>query len=158
MAIMQLRNAKIVLLDDDDFQKIKDYNWYQSKVGYVYGREPKTNKTVYMHRVIMGAKKGELVDHINHIKFDNRKENLRIATASQNIFYQGPSAKNTSGYVGVSFSAEKKKWMAAIHKQGTTHRLGYFHNKHDAARMYNFWASDMFGEFAFLNKVREAEM
>jgi hypothetical protein len=156
MAEIKLSNGIAVLLDDEDFERLHKYKWYQTKNGYIMRHEtwPKTG-TVYMHREILGAQKGELIDHANHIKYDNRRVNLRFATPSQNIFNQPISSANTSGYVGVCYVKEKRKWRAKIYKNKKAIYLGYFDNKHDAARMYNFWSVDLYGEFARINVIKE---
>lgn len=56
-----------------------------------------------MHRPVMNARDHEQVDHINHDGLDNRKENLRIVTNSQNGMNRRLTSANTSGYKGVSF-------------------------------------------------------
>jgi hypothetical protein len=110
-----------------------------------------------MHRVILDAQEGQIVDHKNGDRLDNRKENLRIANPSQNCWNSKLCTKNTSGYKGVTYVKKTGKWAAQIHLKNKKISLGSFESRHDAARMYNFWAIDLFGEFAKLNVINEGE-
>lgn len=60
-----------------------------------------------------------------------------------------------SKYRGVTYSKRRGRYQASITKRGKLTFLGYFDNEHDAARMYNFWASDMHGKSARLNSINE---
>jgi hypothetical protein len=78
-----------VYADHDDYATISQYTWNRnSGNGYIQTRlrlGRAENKTVYMHRLIMGVSGHKTyVDHINGDKLDNRKVNLRICTPSQN--------------------------------------------------------------------------
>ncbi len=99
------------------------------KKGYV---QIKINKIFYKkHRLIWvmftGSDPGDLeIDHINLIKDDNRFENLRLATGSENACNQKARVTNVSGAKGVSFDKETGKWRASVMKQGVIHHLGRF--------------------------------
>ena len=71
-----------VLVDDDMVEELSKYRWTW-RVGYAVARMKDENgglRDVLMHRYITGAKPGELVDHINRIRSDNRRSNLRLVT------------------------------------------------------------------------------
>lgn len=73
------------------------------------------------------------IDHINGIKVDNRKENLRLVTRSQNnLNSHRASAASTSGFPGVSFSNSKNKWRAYININHRQIFGGYFATKEQA--------------------------
>ena len=75
--------GNIFLVDSEDWERIKNISWYEGANGYIQHKE--NNKSVMLiHRVIENAKDGLVVDHINHNKLDNRKENLRVCTYSEN--------------------------------------------------------------------------
>lgn len=89
-------------------------------------------KVCLAHRLIIGAKNGGVVDHINRNKKDNRIENLRITDKSINAFNTGVRNNNKSGYTGVGFRNDTKKWSAEIKRNGVKHCLGCFKTKEEA--------------------------
>lgn len=121
-----------------------------------YARRNNGERNIYMHRTIMervlnrDMLSKELVDHINGNKVDNRRENLRLATGSQN---QGnrKTSKNKSGYKGVwQYPGRKKPWVAEITMNFKRVRLGYFYTAEEAYAAYCKAAKEHFGEFARL--------
>jgi hypothetical protein len=88
------------------------------------------------------------VDHINRVKSDNRIENLRLATNSQNRANTGLRRDNASGQTGVWFDNHRKKWAAEIHWQNQKTRLGRFNTFEAAQSAYRQAAKEKFGEFA----------
>ena len=111
-----------------------------------------------MHRIIANAKEGESVDHVNGNPLDNRKENLRVCTMSQNLANQKLRKDSTSGFKGVSKNQSKTNpWRAYINrkdgKKTKQYHLGLFKTPEEAARAYNEKAKELFGDFAKLNKV-----
>ena len=161
MKNIPLRQGLFALVDDEDYEALSNYRWkavYSVDIDshYAIAKFSKENKRVYlmMHRVILRAKKNQYVDHRNHDTLDNRKQNIRIATASQNAANSRIGKANTSGYKGVSyFPYTKKKWRAYITLNQKQTILGYFDTKEQAALAYNQAAISLFGEFAFLNKL-----
>lgn len=155
---VQISDGTFVLVDDEDYEYLMQWKWsaHSSKHGYAMRGEHIGNRKYeyfLMHRVLIEAKKGECVDHINGDTRDNRKENLRIATKQQNSMNVGLRSNNTSGYKGVTFDNRRNKWVAAIKKDYKSKFLGYFENKDDAAMAYNEAALKFHGEFANLNKI-----
>lgn len=87
---------------------------------------------VYLHRLIANADIGDYVDHINHNTLDNRKENLRIVSFSENMLNRkGAQVNNSSRYRGVHKNG-KGKWVARVIIQGVTYRLGTFECSEEA--------------------------
>ena len=74
---------KEFLIDKEDYNKIKKLSWYEQKNGYVCHKDTR-KKIILLHRFIMNCPKNKIVDHINHNKKDNRKQNLRITNYSIN--------------------------------------------------------------------------
>lgn len=164
MKYINLTKGKRAIVDDDDFSKVYLYKYHYDTWGYAVRSEwsaiDKRNKKVFLHRDILEPPSGLQIDHINGNKLDNRKENLRICTASENVRHRPIGVKNTSGYKGVIFSGKlnkKNPWVASINigtgKNRKHHHLGYFSTKEDAALAYNIHAKKFFGEYAYLNNV-----
>ena len=91
------------------------------------------------------------VDHINGNPLDNRKSNLRICTNAENQRNRGVNKNNTSGYKGVCWAKQNKKWKARIKHNGKLIHLGYYKDKEEAARAYDKKAKELHGEYAYLN-------
>lgn len=154
-ALVPLTQGKFAIIDLDDIDKIEDYNWYcfkQNKYkNNYYARANIDKKYIFMHSIIKPTKKGFINDHINRNGLDNRKQNLREATISQNR-YNSKSVDKTSIYKGVGYYKWTKKYLSRI---GINHKiihLGYFENEIDAAKVYDQAAIKYFGEFACTNE------
>jgi len=111
--------------------------------------------TIRMHRFILSAKAGDLVDHRDGDGLNNQKVNLRLATTAQNGRNQRRRADNRSGFKGVK--ANGSKWMARIRANNQRIFIGNFSTKEDAARAYDAVARLLFGEFARLNFPRPGD-
>ncbi len=110
-----------------------------------------------MHRLIMNAPKGMLVDHINRNGLDNRKANLRIVTHTQNMWNNGQRVERySSKYRGVSWHKRQRRWMAVISVNGRARTLGYYRDEKEAARAFDRAAKELRGEFAVLNFPKES--
>lgn len=117
----------------------------KSPVGHVaddgYRRISADGKPVLAHRLAWLLTHGKfpnaLVDHINRVRDDNRIENLREATHSENHQNQvGARKSSRSGVRGVSWCARDGKWKAAIRVKGKEHFLGRFETPEEAAEAY----------------------
>lgn len=105
-----------------------------------------------MHREIMNAPAGILVDHRNNNGLDNRIENLRLATHAQNMHNRGKFLLNsTSQFVGVHLDKRAFNWKVQIRHKGKTIFLGRFDSEIEAAKAYDAAAKKYHGEFARLN-------
>jgi len=145
----------IVLIDDEDFELVSKYNWsLYGKDNKFYAENKSSDIYLIMHRLIMNAPPGQMIDHINGNGLDNRKENLRFCSKKENAWNQELRSDNTSGYKGVSWDKAKKKWMATIKVNYKRIFLGYYKIKEDAAIAYNNAAIKYFNEFARLNEVK----
>lgn len=147
-----LTQGKVAIVDDEDFAFLSQWKWYYAK-GYAVRNIGPTNqqRQLQMHRVVMSIPKGRNIDHVNGVKLDNRRCNLRIATHPQNRYNSRPFTNSTSPYKGVALYRKTRKWRALIHYQGRAYHLGYFHSEEAAARAYDAKAKELFGEFAWLN-------
>lgn len=75
------------------------------------------------------------IDHIDHVKTNNRISNLRVVTDAENMMNTGIPANNTSGHIGVTWSKAAKKWQAQFMKKGRMYYLGVFLSKDAAAEV-----------------------
>jgi len=149
---------KFTIVDDEDFEKLNQFKWCYSSQGYATRNISKHREHIAhlkIHRVIMGAKKGEIVDHINRNPLDNRKQNLRICTYAENLRNSQKQHNNTSGYIGVhkKFKNREKCWYAQIGYNTKKIYIGVFKTKEEAAIAYNKKAKELFGDFAVLNNL-----
>ncbi len=113
-------------------------------------------KSYLAHRVIFLLAHGHLpeeIDHVNRDRLDNRIDNLRAATHSQNQACKKVKKAAKSGFRGVWHVQPRGVWRAQGSQDGKTKTLGYFAAPEDAARAYNDYALERFGEFAALNDV-----
>jgi len=158
---IELTNGRVAFVDDEDFDRINQYRWYWKQghgtiSGYAlrmssarHGRR----RELRMHKEVLGLSGDQIADHINGNGLDNRKENLRICSKAENARNVPKYRNNSSGFKGVSWCHEQKKWRAIIGVNGRLVHLGRFTTKEDAARAYNEAAKKHFGEFARLNNV-----
>lgn len=147
---IHLGESDYSIIDLADYHTVENYVWAKTgKKSHIYAQGKDQNGHYkLMHRVILDAPKGQIVDHINGKCLDNRRSNLRIVTASQNSINKKISTKNTSGFKGVSFHKGDKKWRACIKVNGVSKFLGSFNDKLDAASAYAEAAKVLHGEYA----------
>jgi len=150
-----LTNGKICLVDDKDFDELSQFNWYETQCGYAKRHKRIEGKltSIFMHRVVINAVKGQIVDHINRNPLDNRKENLRISDKSTNAMNRGKQKNSTSGYKCVYHDKRNNTFDAYITAKGKRKFLGSYKTAIEAAKAYNEFAIKLHGEFANLNEV-----
>ena len=143
------------------------------------GAQNKSNGYLYVtvhgrrylvHRVVMLMcygfyGEGLEVDHINHVRNDNRLDNLRFVTHGENMRNKSVSSKNTSGVTGVYFSKAKKKYRAQIKVDRETIYLGIFDTLEGAAearrqadRKYKFNNNHGEGRAEYVRKKANARL
>lgn len=151
VAYVPLTRGYEAIIDVADLHLIDGFNW-TCLIGprAVYacrtGPRPKQQKII-MHRLLMGNPKGLQVDHIDGDGLNNRRSNLRLATASQNMCNQRLTARNTSGFKGVSWHGRSAKWQSHIMLHGKSHNLGQFNCPTAAHFAYAKASRAMHGEF-----------
>ncbi len=142
----------VAIVSDCDFEFLSQWTWNLIPKGYAM-RTDRTNgkRSVYMHKVIgerMGVPIGMQTDHKSTNKLDNQRENLRPATNQMNQANVGRQKNNTTGFKGVHWHRQHKKYCARIGVSGKRINLGWFDNAADAHQAYRIAASLYFGEFA----------
>jgi len=150
--LIPLTQGKFAIVDADDYERLAKYKWHAYKNGSTYyASRTSANKKIIMHREIMQAPKGLLVDHIEGNGLNNRKSNLRLCTRVQNARNKRPKHNGSSRYKGVYWHISYRKWAANIRCNGKQKYLGRFDDEIEAAVAYDRKAELLFGEFAYLN-------
>ena len=153
MKKIQLTQNKFTIVDDEDYGELNKRNWYANlnrsvKTYYAVRKDYQLNKkNIHMHRVIMNCPKDKFIDHINGNTLDNRKENLRICTGTQNQGNMKIHKDNASGIKGITWDKSRKKWKAQISINNKSKHLGLFSDKLKAKAAYTKAAKQYFGEF-----------
>ena len=173
--------TKEVLLDESDYEFVTNvpWSWYIRRYKYKdkekwYGEAKLTESqalkykelfpdryitpsgALMMHQFIMNSPKGMHIDHINHDGLDNRRENIRICTPSENAQNKRKRVDSISGYKGVYQYAEKyklkKRFRAHVQPKGQKRIcLGHYLTAEEAAKAYDKKAKELFGDYAELN-------
>ncbi len=162
-----LTKGQIALVDLEDYARISQHKWYatwckNSRAFYAVrtGRvsEDGTRGQIYMHREILGLKRGDMRqgDHVEiTATLDNRRSNLRISTRLQNKQHARATRENTSGFIGVGYHSQIDAWTANISHKNKHIHIGCFKTKEAAARARDMEAIRLRGDFAQLNFPRE---
>ena len=141
---------KYALIDIEDIEKVKEYFWHLEKFNddLFYVACSNNGKTLRLHTLIMNTPKGYVIDHINHNGLDNRKCNLRIATQQENCQNISTPTNNTTGFIGVYWNKQNKKWTASIRINNKQKYLGSFIDKTEAIKARLNAELKYYGEFA----------
>jgi hypothetical protein len=156
-----LPSGGTVLVDDADLGLLLERSWWVDAKGYALAKARGAGRkgSVSLHRLIAGAKPGQIVDHIDGNTLNNSRANLRIASALENARNVRHS-KNTrrGGFKGVYFVKKSRKWGASIgagekkaNGRARMVHLGCFETPELAALAYDEAAREYFGEFAATN-------
>lgn len=150
MKSIDLNGRGVAFVDDGDLNFVLKRRWYKSQVraGNYYAV---THDGVSMHRLILGTKKGVMIDHADGCGWNNCRSNLRVATQSQNMANAKKKLNATSRFKGVIFDKHNGKFVARIKIAKKITFLGAFRNEEMAARAYDFAAKQNFKEFARTN-------
>jgi hypothetical protein len=155
MKMIPLTQGQCALVDDEDFEWLSNYKWcayhpkrrrpgcwYAHRGIYIKG--PRTIRDIAMHRAILNAPRGTIVDHRDGNGLNNQRSNLRLCNGSQNGFNRAANVNSKSGLKGIIRLANGL-WTAQI-------RIGTFATKEAAIIAYNEAVIKYHGEFAYLNK------
>lgn len=139
MKEIKLTQGKVAVVDDADYQWLTEIGkWQFDRYAYCTRKIGGKRRSIRMHRLIaekMFLEFGGLeVDHINRNKLDNRRDNLRLVTRSQNIMNQDWESRKISGHNckpwgrWVYWDKSRRKWKAKVSHVD----LGRFDNPEDA--------------------------
>jgi hypothetical protein len=138
------KHAEIILNNDkqeevartkislDKLEIVKQHKWHKSNKNYVITFVKR--KCLFLHKLIAGNDEFVAVDHINGDTLDNRNENLRACTLSQNQWNRKKNINNSSGVPGVSYSVQNKGWMAQMTHNKKYYYLGTYSTKEEAIK------------------------
>jgi len=149
-----MKNGASFIFDKKDENLIRAHTWSIAR-GHI--RTTINGKTAYLHRLLLGVSDDIEIDHINLDKADNRRQNLRYATHSENQMNRGLRKDNSSGYKGVCFDKRSKKYISYINANGKRRYLGYYDDKFSAAMAYDLAAERLHGKFAKFNLNKEEQ-
>lgn len=140
---IKLTQGKFTIVDNEDFDFLNQFHWHITKQGYaarnkyVRGSGRKNQKTIVtlMHRLILNANIGDIGDHINQNKLDNRHSNLRLVNKSINAFNSKIRTDNTSGYRGIWWHRKNCKWIVEFTINQKKKRMGCFKELKDVVKV-----------------------
>jgi hypothetical protein len=127
------------IVDDEYYIELSKYTWHINVHGYAIRNKDRAK----MHRIIIDAPKGKIVDHINRIKTDNRRQNLRIVTKEENVHNQKKRTGTKNNYKGTKFIKRLGLWESRCRMMGQLHVLGVFKSEISAAYAYNKKAAEL---------------
>lgn len=136
--------------DLEDYNKIKTICWSENSEGYLVGRSGELNKVVKLHQLVLNAKH---IDHINHNKLDNRKENLRLSNDQLNSRNRITPKNNKVGCKGVCWKTREKKWRAYITHNGKHIELGMYDNLTEAIQVRKKAEVELFGDWSYYKSL-----
>lgn len=160
---ISLTKGAFALIDDNDYNDLARHKWHLHSCGYAARSEPRPARGyILMHRQILNAPDHLEIDHLNRIRLDNRKINLRLCTRTENAANLPALEGHSSKYKGVCWDKsrryQRKPWTAKISIGNRTVNLGRYATEVDAAIAYDRYARCARGQFASLNFPRIDEI
>lgn len=157
MRQIPLTQGQFSMVDDNMYDFLIKWKWhayYDKSTKSYYARRSGIKsdgilhkKTILMHRVLGNARTGLVIDHINHDTLDNRSDNLRECTQSQNAINRRRKKTNTSGYTGVHWHKNNLRYTSSICINGRQIHLGSFDDIDLANKSYLEASKRLHGEF-----------
>lgn len=160
--LIPLTLGQVAIVDAADYEWLSQWNWFavwmpNANTYYADRHAPKQpdgkRPHILMHRFILGDPPGRVVDHLDHNGLNCRRNNIRVATSSQNNQNTRKYRSNPNGLKGVTYHTDRraeKAWRASIRVHGKLKHLGGFPTKELAAEAYRAAAIQYFGEFAHI--------
>jgi hypothetical protein len=150
MKCIPLTQGKSAIVDDEDFDSLAGFKWRFLNSGYAV-RSVSLNghqRLILMHRVIANTPLGKWTDHKNGDKLDNRRENLRHCSPSENKFNVGVKKNNQLGVKGVWFNKKRNRYEVRVFLGNGIHKwLGRFKSLAAAKKTYSTFSQMAHGEF-----------
>lgn len=133
MKTIKSTHSELIFVSNKDFEWLSQYKWHLNN-GYAHNK-----KLGYMHRLIAQTPAGYVTDHKNLNRLDNRRENLRTATRSQNA--ANKPLRNPIHW-------HKRSWRTCIRKDGKIY-WKYSMDVHKLIEWRRQKAIELYGDFAF---------
>ena len=160
IAYVPLTRGYEAIIDAADVSLVDGYNWSANlrffrggsiRTVYAYRQQRLGGRKIMilLHRHLLGAPSGILVDHKDGCGLNNRRRNLRQANGSQNAQNSQTPVTNTSGARGATWLPKTRKWQVQIKANGRCYHIGSFTDRGEAARAYEAASARLHGEFAF---------
>lgn len=159
---ISLSRGLVALVDDEDYERVSRHKWYaHAGPNTFYGRSKSPSadgRPMLLHHFILGIDGRVRIDHANGNGLDCQRSNMRPATRQQNAHNTCLRSDNKSGFKGVTWKKEKRRWEANIRIPGGKQiYLGRFLKREHAALEYDRAARAYFGEFACVNFANDGE-
>jgi len=149
----KIGQGQFAIIDDEYVDLCQRYKWYLSRRGYaltgIYLEGKRRH--LYLHHLVCPRPEGMCIDHIDRVKLNCLKANLRVATITQNNRNRDRLLRNKSGYIGVSWYKRFRKYRSGITYNRCGIAIGYFDDAIEAAYVYDQVSLQLFGEFAHTN-------
>jgi hypothetical protein len=151
VCLIPLTQSQVAMVDPEDYDELMKRRWTLNRNrGNLYAIRRVKRRQILMHRVIMNAPDGMVVDHIDGNGLNNCKSNLRICTREQNRYNTRPRG-GMSHFKGVTYRKSVDKYTAVIGYKRDKFEIGEFDDPLDAARARDLVARALQGEHAWLN-------
>lgn len=169
MKKVPLTKGQVAIVDNEDYRAIRRLAWHAKwnrgakrweanhSIGFAIAKGKRGCRSLSMSHFIAGKPPANMmIDHKNGNHLDFRRENLRIATRTQNNRNRRIRYDATGPFKGIKLTVSGT-WQARIGVAGRRISLGTFSTPEEAARAYNSAARQHFGDFARLNIIHEQE-
>lgn len=157
--VIPITKGFVTAVSAEDAERVKKHNWYA-----MLGRRGTVDAVVtnicghivrLTHFILGKPKRGFVVDHLNRVPLDNRRCNLRVCSAADNV--ANVTKSNRFGYIGVGLTTSNTgslgagRYRAAIKHKGRLNFIGHFHTPKEAARAYDDWVRKNISGYHRLN-------
>lgn len=147
-------------VDPEDFDRVMTRCWQTRRTrvpGKVYAATLIDGHLVFLHRFVLGLPQGVEIDHEDGDGLNCRRSNLRPATDRQQAINRRRKRTSKAPYKGLYWIPRLQRWAVSLRINGRTKSLGTYDDAEEAARVYDAWARELYGEFARLNFPEDGE-
>jgi hypothetical protein len=142
-------NHQKIYVDEKYWHELNKLKWQIDEDGYARTKNKLIHRLIFEKLERISIPPNLIIDHINHIRLDNRIDNLRIVNRSENNHNRKKKENTTSNFIGVN--KDFNKWYAKISFGKKRYNIGSFNNEKEAALAYNKKAIELYGDKAKLN-------